>query len=54
MGHGNDPEVVADAIATYGKFDGFLCQYGTVGVINAMMDAKHPLVPSRATRRTAS
>jgi ribose transport system substrate-binding protein len=42
---GTTQKVVADAIATYGKFDGFWCQYGTVGVINAMMDAKHPIVP---------
>jgi ribose transport system substrate-binding protein len=42
---GTTQKVVADAIATYGKFDGFLCQYGTVGVINAMLDSKHPLVP---------
>jgi ribose transport system substrate-binding protein len=42
---GTTQKVVADAIATYGKFDGFWCQYGTVGVINAMMDSKHPFVP---------
>jgi ribose transport system substrate-binding protein len=42
---GTTQKVVADAIATYGKFDGFLCQYGTVGVINAMLDSKHPKVP---------
>jgi len=41
---GTTQKVVADAIATYGKFDGFWCQYGTVGVINAVLDAKHPLV----------
>jgi ribose transport system substrate-binding protein len=43
---GTTQKVVADAIATYGKFDGFICQYGTVGVINAMLDAKQqPIVP---------
>jgi len=42
---GTTQKVVADAIATYGKFDGFICQYGTVGVINAMLEAKHPIVP---------
>lgn len=42
---GTTQKVVADAIATYGRFDGFWCQYGTVGVINAMLDAKHPIVP---------
>jgi ribose transport system substrate-binding protein len=42
---GTTQKVVADAIATYGKFDGFICQYGTVGVINAMIDSKQPIVP---------
>jgi ribose transport system substrate-binding protein len=42
---GTTQKVVSDAIATYGKFDGFLCQYGTVGVINAVLDAKQPIVP---------
>ncbi len=42
---GTTQKVVADAIATYGKFDGFICQYGTVGVINAMLDSKQPKVP---------
>jgi ribose transport system substrate-binding protein len=43
---GTTQKVVADAIATYGKFDGFICQYGTVGVINAMLDSKQqPIVP---------
>jgi len=42
---GTTQKVVSDAIATYGKFDGFLCQYGTVGVINAMIDSKQPIVP---------
>jgi ribose transport system substrate-binding protein len=42
---GTTQKVVADAIATYGHFDGFICQYGTVGVINAMLDSKQPKVP---------
>jgi ribose transport system substrate-binding protein len=42
---GTTQKVVADAIATYGKFDGFICQYGTVGVINALLDSKKPIVP---------
>jgi ribose transport system substrate-binding protein len=42
---GTTQKVVSDAIATYGKFDGFICQYGTVGVINAMIDSKQPIVP---------
>jgi ribose transport system substrate-binding protein len=43
---GTTQKVVTDAIATYGKFDGFICQYGTVGVINAMLDSKQqPIVP---------
>ncbi len=50
---GTTQKVVADAIATYGTFDGFLCQYGTVGVINAMMDAKHPIVPVAGDQENA-
>ena len=42
---GTTQKVVTDAIATYGKFDGFVCQYGTLGVINAMLDSKQPTVP---------
>ena len=50
---GTTQKVVADAIATYGKFDGFWCQYGTVGVINAVMDAKHPIVPVAGDQENA-
>ncbi|MCX7038272.1 MAG: sugar ABC transporter substrate-binding protein [Spirochaetes bacterium] len=50
---GTTQKVVADAIATHGKFDGFFCQYGTVGVINAMMDSKHPIVPVAGDQENA-
>jgi ribose transport system substrate-binding protein len=42
---GTTQKVVSDAIATYPKIDGFICQYGTVGVINALLDSKKPIVP---------
>jgi ribose transport system substrate-binding protein len=38
-------KVVADAIATHGKFDGIWVQYGAGGAINAVIDSKHPIVP---------
>ena len=42
---GTAQKVAADAIAVHGKFDGFLVQGGTTGVVQAMMDAKHAMVP---------
>ena len=42
---GTAQKVTADAIAVHGQFDGFLVQGGTTGVVQAMMDAKHPMVP---------
>ena len=42
---GTTQKVVADALATYPKIDGVICQYGTVGVINALLDSKKPIVP---------
>jgi ribose transport system substrate-binding protein len=42
---GTTQKVVTDAIATYGHFDGFICQYGTLGVINAMVDSHQGIVP---------
>ena len=42
---GTVQKVVADAIATHGHFDGMVLQHGTVGAINAMLNAGHPLVP---------
>jgi len=42
---GTAAKVVADAIATHGKFDGVLVQEGAVGALEAMANAKHPIVP---------
>ena len=42
---GTVQKVTADAIATQGPFDGILVQEGTVGAINAVINAKHPIVP---------
>ena len=42
---GTAQKVTADAIAVHGQFDAFLVQGGTPGVVQAMMDAKHPMVP---------
>ncbi len=42
---GTAQKVTADAIAVHGKFDAILAQGGTTGVVQAMMDAKHPMVP---------
>jgi ribose transport system substrate-binding protein len=38
-------KVTADAIATNGPFAGFTAQGGDTGVVQAMIDAKHPFVP---------
>jgi ribose transport system substrate-binding protein len=38
-------KATADAIATNGPFDGITAQGGDTGVVQAMMDAKHPFVP---------
>jgi len=38
-------KVTADAIATNGPFDGFTAQGGDTGVVQAMIDAKHPFAP---------
>jgi len=42
---GTAQKVTADAIAVHGKFDAIAVQGGTTGVVQAMMDAGHPLVP---------
>ncbi len=42
---GTVQKVVADALATHGQFDGVVCQHGCAGVINAMLDSGHPMVP---------
>ena len=42
---GTAQKVTADAIATGGPFAGFTAQGGDTGVVQAMIDAKHPFVP---------
>ncbi|MGF1612002.1 MAG: sugar ABC transporter substrate-binding protein [Kiloniellales bacterium] len=42
---GTAQKVTADAIAVHGRFDAILAQGGTTGVVQAMMDAGHPMVP---------
>jgi ribose transport system substrate-binding protein len=38
-------KATADAIATNGPFDGIAAQGGDTGIVQAMIDAKHPFVP---------
>ncbi|HXW20889.1 MAG TPA: sugar ABC transporter substrate-binding protein, partial [Roseiarcus sp.] len=48
VGKWDDPtaqKVTADAIAVQKHFDGFTAQGGDTGVVQAMLDAKHPMVP---------
>jgi ribose transport system substrate-binding protein len=48
MGKWDDPtaqKVAADAIAVHKHFDGITAQGGDTGVVQAMIDAKHPFVP---------
>src|SRR5436190_7780921 len=48
VGKWDDPtaqKATADALAVNGKFDGFTAQGGDTGVVQAMIDAKHPWVP---------
>jgi ribose transport system substrate-binding protein len=48
VGKWDDPtaqKVTADAIAVNKKFDGITAQGGDTGVVQAMIDAKHPFVP---------
>ena len=42
---GTAQKVTADAIAVNGPFDAFIVQGGTTGVVQAMMDAGHAMVP---------
>jgi len=42
---GTAQKVTADAIAVHGAFDAVIAQGGTTGVAQAMLDAKHPMVP---------
>jgi ribose transport system substrate-binding protein len=48
IGKWDDPtsqKVTADAIAVHKKFDAITAQGGDTGVVQAMLDAKHPMVP---------
>src|SRR5678816_4323645 len=48
IGKWDDPtaqKVTADAIAVHKKFDAITAQGGDTGVVQAMIDAKHPMVP---------
>ncbi|MGE3308309.1 MAG: ribose ABC transporter substrate-binding protein, partial [Rhizobiaceae bacterium] len=48
VGKWDDPtaqKATADAIAVHTKFDGITAQGGDTGVVQAMIDAKHPFVP---------
>ena len=42
---GTAQKATADAIAVNGQFDGITAQGGDTGVVQAMLDAKHPMVP---------
>lgn len=42
---GKASKVTSDAIATSGNFDGIVVQEGSVGALEAMDAAKHPIVP---------
>ena len=42
---GTSQKVTADALAVHGHFDGVFTQGGSDGTVQAMMDAKAPLVP---------
>ncbi|WP_027834123.1 sugar ABC transporter substrate-binding protein [Maritalea myrionectae] len=42
---GTAKKVVSDAIAVHGEFDGVLAQGGTNGVVQALLDTGHPMVP---------
>ena len=42
---GTAQKATADAIAVNGHFDGITAQGGDTGVVQAMIDAKHPMVP---------
>ena len=48
VGKWDDPtaqKVTADALAVHKKFDGITAQGGDTGVVQALIDAKHPFVP---------
>ena len=48
LGKWDDPtaqKATADAIAVHNQFDGITAQGGDTGVVQAMIDAGHPMVP---------
>ncbi|MEQ9643285.1 MAG: substrate-binding domain-containing protein [Alphaproteobacteria bacterium] len=42
---GTVQKVVADAIKTHGNFAGMVTQHGATGLMNALIDTKHPKIP---------
>jgi ribose transport system substrate-binding protein len=42
---GTAQKATADAIAVHGHFDGIAAQGGDTGIVQALIDAKHPFVP---------
>lgn len=42
---GTAQKVTADALAVHGSFDGVITQGGSTGTVQALLDAKHPMVP---------
>jgi ribose transport system substrate-binding protein len=42
---GTAKKVVADAVAVHKKFEGMYVQGGSTGAVNALIDAKHPMIP---------
>ncbi|MDO6588231.1 sugar ABC transporter substrate-binding protein [Salipiger sp. 1_MG-2023] len=42
---GTSQKVVSDALATHGEFDAVVSQHGSLGTINALQAAGHPIVP---------
>ena len=55
LGKWDDPtaqKATADAIAVHKHFDGITSQGGDTGVVQAMIDAKHPFVPVGAETET--
>ncbi len=42
---GTAQKVVSDAISVHGEFDGVVAQGGTNGVVQALIDSEHPMVP---------
>ena len=57
VGKWDDPtaqKATADAIAVQNEFAGITAQGGDTGVVQAMIDAKHPFVPFGGKPKTAS